>query len=143
MQAKASRTLRKYGRCEEDVWNSVEAAVAEQLLSCLRKVSSMRRSGLRLNAADRDARWWSGEVVPCEQLMADAVEDFVRSGGYSRVLCVDVGVRLMDSLHLPAVQEALGSLILPELEVRFDGKKPKRGPRHESEAVGVCVDVGG
>jgi hypothetical protein len=46
LQARFSRTLRKYGFCEGNLWNEQEAAAADQLLDALKLVGKAQRRSL-------------------------------------------------------------------------------------------------
>ena len=67
LRAKASRTLRRYGFCQEDSWDSRDAALAERPLSCLVVVASKQRQHENLGA-DPDAwPWLDAEEAPINE----------------------------------------------------------------------------
>ena len=149
LQAKFSRTLRKYGFCSGQEWTREEAAAAEELLRKLEVVGRQRRE--RWRAEGRLARkqgWmgadvclWSGEEWRRE--LPRAVLELA-GGDAARLGFLDsVAERLREPLHEPAVREALGCLIPEWLDPREDGKKPKGKTAAEVENVGVPLVADG
>ena len=67
-RARASRTLRKYGYCEADVWTEEEARIAGHLLDGLRSVAGQQEKRLKQVGYFPDADTW---------LWGDAKVDFV------------------------------------------------------------------
>ena len=124
MEAKASRTLRKYGSCQADMWTPEDADIAKELLQCLDVEGKLqaRAQGLEGN---KDAWVWGRQEPPITALMARAVSEVGRAGESLRAQVEAVGERLLGKYHLPAVKEALGCLIPAALSPELDGKKPK------------------
>ena len=141
MAAKASRTLRKYGFCAADPWNSEEAATAEALICHLQAEGELqRRASGRLG---RDAYVWPTDEPPVSALMARAVDRVAaRAGAAERPQVEGVARRLLGEYHLPAVQEALGCLIPRALDPELDGKKPKGQAAAGTGPGGVALAAG-
>jgi len=57
LEAKASRTLRKYGYCRADEWSKDDASIAEELLKGLENKAAERRRDMGLGN-DPDAWCW-------------------------------------------------------------------------------------
>ena len=155
LQARASKTIRKYGFFREDEWSPEDASRAELMLKRLRDEREMQRprakqAGRRayLNPRrrrgperpDDDAYLWEG--VPDYAAFLDNAAKEVGAWSADPVAevaaCRVVKDRLLTDLHLPAVQEALGALIPEWLHPSQDDPK-KRGKktRFGGERIGV------
>ena len=144
MSAKASRTIRRYRCCAADPWTEEEAQVADRLLRQLAVEGSLRRSAARLHAhQDPDALIWGSEEIPYEDLLLKAAREVAAGDEAFQKVCIAVSARLLGVYHLPAVQEALGCLIPPELDPKQDGKKPKGKQLSADVPSGVTLDAGG
>ena len=75
LEAKASRTLRRYGFCAEDRWSRAEARAAEDLLGKLWERGELRRAELRMASRDADACLWREGPCPIARFMEGAVGD--------------------------------------------------------------------
>ena len=124
LEAKASRTLRKYGFCQADLWSAEDAEMAEQLMACLENVGKLRRSA-QGREGDKDAWLWPQQEPPIVALMEKAVSEVGGGQGARRARVEAVARRLLSEYHLPAVKEALGCLIPVGLHPDLDGTKPK------------------
>jgi hypothetical protein len=54
-EAKASRTLRRYGACEADLWSEQERHAADILLGELRTVAAEQKEHVRYNSPNLDS----------------------------------------------------------------------------------------
>ena len=141
MEAKASRTLRKYGCCQADIWTTEDAGIAGELLHCLEVEGKMQAQAQGL-AGDKNAWLWPRQEPPIMALMLRAVSE-VSSVGVERQAQVEaVAQRLMGPYHLPAVKEALGCLIPASLHPDLDGTKPKGRAQAGGGPGGVCLKAG-
>jgi hypothetical protein len=68
MEAKASRTLRRYGFCALDRWTAEEAALAEELLKHVRAEGDLQRSAAGMGG-DEDAWIWGDSRPPIEEAL--------------------------------------------------------------------------
>ena len=80
LQAKFSRTLRKYGFCEADPWTREEAAGAAQLLKGLEAKGALQRSAMQGAGmpSDENAYLWPREEPAFDALLAAEVEELAR-----------------------------------------------------------------
>jgi exonuclease III len=143
LRAKASRTLRKYRFCEEDVWTEREAMLANELLLHVESAASLQR---RREGLDGDVDAWPWPDVdepPVVVECAAAAERLVRDGVCELEEVLAVVDRLRGPLHLPAVLEALGCLIPRALHRRLDGVKPRGNARAGAAVVSAALVVGG
>ena len=96
--ARASRTLRKYGFCEADIWTPAEREDAERLLHglnllCVQQRETLRASGRPL---DRDAWLWPGGAPDYAKELA-LVARQESDGDVSRLASLEaVAERLLD-----------------------------------------------
>ena len=104
-EAKASRTLRRYGFCEADVWTEEEADVAQELIRGLRvaaREQSVRLSG-QGREPDDDTYLW-GQQEP--DYVAELAREVARVAGDNharRRLCERVSERLLDRSRVRVV----------------------------------------
>jgi len=135
LEAKASRTLRKYGFCRADEWSREDATLAGKLLQGLERKAAERRRDMQLG--DHPDEWcWQNEEVPVEALLLKQVRDHSGEDAELRQRTESIARRLLGPWHRPAVLEALGVLIPREYHPRFDGKKPRgRGKREPGMTV--------
>ena len=141
MEAKASRTLRRYGFCALDRWTAEEAALAEELLKHVRAEGDLQRSAVGMGG-DEDAWIWGDSRPPIEEALDRAVVEVVGGDGEMLVAAAGVKERLLGEYHLPAVKEALGCLIPRELNPRLDGVVPKGKTVPGSVPGGVHLEAG-
>jgi len=151
MEAKASRTLRRYRFCSRDPWSADDAAIAEKLLLRLEARAARERSDQGMDG-DMDAWPWGEREPPIAEAMAAAVRDF--AGGDPLLLeramrvaeRMQAPTRLDDGsdvyLHMPAIKEALGCLIPRDLHPRLDGKTLKGKLAPSAPAGGVYLQAG-
>jgi hypothetical protein len=140
LEAKASRTLRKYGFCRGHEWSREDTALAEKLLQGLEKKSAERRRDMQLG--DHPDEWcWQNEDVPVEALLLKQVRDHSCEDAELRERMESVAQRLLGPVHRPAVLEALGVLIPREYHPRFDGKK-LRGKGKREPGMTVQLQAG-
>ena len=97
-EAKASRTLRRYGFCEADVWTREEADVAQELLRGLRIVAEEQKERMpgQGRHLDTDSYLW-GKQEP--DYVGELAREVARVAGGSedrRRLCEHVASRLLD-----------------------------------------------
>ena len=98
MRAQFSRTLRRYGFCEEDLWTRPEANAAELLLKQLGVYARVRQP----DAVGQLLDVWDPEGPGIERLMAAVAEECVKAPldpTMGRDLFVAVSVRLFGPLH--------------------------------------------
>lgn len=150
LQARFSRTLRRYGFCEGYEWTADDAAAAEKLLDGLRLIGkdqlrSLEGSGRPL---DEDAHLWpEGEpdfeklLKRCALELAGADDEYL--GRLERVAgrLLRESVEEYGPLHEPAIREALGCLIPEDLHWREDGKPPKGRKRVSDGVERFCVNL--
>ena len=117
LEAKASRTLRKYGFCSADPWTPEDAGLAATLLAGLEAKATQRRQDLGLGR-DPDSWCWVDGDVPVERLLHTEVKEFIQKGGGAEQPVQQVAGRLLGTWHKPAVLEAIGCLIPAELHPR-------------------------
>ena len=143
LQAHFSRTLRKYGFCEADLWTREEAAGAEGLLKGLRVRGQLQRSAISScgRPCDEDAHIWPDGEPSFDELLAAEVRELGGDDASRVTFLTGLAQRLRGELHMPAVREALGCLIPESLHPRLDGKKP-RGVKGDAERVGVHLEAG-
>ena len=160
LQARASRTIRKYGFCEVpgQQWSRQDADRAAALLKKLEVEREKQRTRLLRTGrrTDDDAFLWDGEPDYAAFLSGAAKElgGSALDAASEIAACQDVvarllaPTRLMDGtevyFHLPAVQEALGALIPEWLHPSQDDPK-KRGKKRgfDVERVGVHLTACG
>ena len=142
LEAKASRTLRKYGYCEADAWTREEASVAESLLNLVAQDTRMRRMRLG-KEGDPNAWCWDTEELPLEEELLRHAQELVRQEGLNGDEAERVAARLLGPWHRCAVLEAFGCLIPREFHPKYDSRKPKGKICVDDMQVGVCVDAGG
>ena len=123
LEAKASRTLRKYGYCRADEWSKDDASIAEELLKGLENKAAERRRDMGLGN-DPDAWCWQRDEVPVETLLLKQVQAFAQRHACDMASAERVAQRLNGPWHRPAVLEALGCLIPRAFHRRQDGKPP-------------------
>jgi len=140
LEAKASRTLRKYGSCSADPWDPADARIAEALLEGLREKAAERRRDMGLGS-DPDAFCWQREEVPVEALLLKQTQQLAQKGEASQEKAEAVAQRLNGPWHRPAVLEALGCLIPGAFHPRHDGKKP-RGKAVRQQGLTVQLQAG-
>merc|ERR1712185_439329 len=107
MQAKFSRTLRRYGFCEADPWTAAEADAADLLLRGLRAKGQMQRASLAATGkpSDEDAWIWPATGPAFDALLAEQVGEVAEYSQHSREFLVEVAKRLRGELYMPAVRE--------------------------------------
>ena len=97
-EARASRTLRRYGYCEADLWTAEEIAVAEELIKGLRTTASEQRERLRSSRRTIDLDTWLwGQAGP--DFVAELGREVVRFAGAAaerKAFCERVAARLLD-----------------------------------------------
>jgi len=107
-EARASRTLRRYGFCEADLWSAEEREAASAMLSGLMLTAKERRNGLRDSGRPVDADAWlwpeaepdfEGELARQAVVLAGA--DVARRGLYEWV-----AQRLLDRVRARVATEA-------------------------------------
>ncbi len=167
LQARASRTIRKYGFCEAagQQWSPEEKVWAERLLKKLEVAREEQRASLKYTGRraylpsgknDDDAFLWDGEPDYRDLLFSAANE--LAASASDPAADLDMARRVADRLlaptrindgtevylHLPAVQEALGALIPEWLHPSQDDPK-RRGKKKglAVERVGVHVSACG
>ena len=108
--AKFSRTIRKYGFCEADVWTRPDAERGDRLLKGLRAKGQRQRITLSATGCptDEDAWVWPGGEPAFDKLLAEQVEDISAGNDAEHRALVMVAERLRGELHMPAVREVLG-----------------------------------
>ena len=97
-EARASRTLRRYGFCEADKWTEREAADARDLLDVLAAVAGRRRKDMERagRRVDQDTWLW-GDVEPdYEGELVKAVERLGAGDAMRKAVLEKVAERLLD-----------------------------------------------
>ena len=146
--AKFSRTLRRYGFCEEDRWTPAESNVAQELLSVLRARGQKELRAARLErgkAHPTEDTWaWppAGPDVAAEIAAAAAATVLRETFAAEAEPLLGVAEHLQTELHLPAVREALQCLIPEWLDPALD-EKQRKGPRGDADRVGVKLSCEG
>ena len=151
LEAKSSRTLRRYGFCEADPWTLEDAELADLLLRHLEGKAATEREALGM-AGDHDAWPWKNEEPPVARFMAAAVHEVGGEEPHRRERAMRVAERLQAPtafddgsevyLHMPAVKEALGCLIPKWLHPRLDGRPLKGKAQPSDPAGGVHLEAG-
>ena len=97
-EAKASKTLRKYGFCEADSWTREEAAVASELLRGLTIIAREQKQRLpgQGQRLDADHYLWGDQEPDYVGELAREVGRVVGDGRYGQELCEHVAARLLD-----------------------------------------------
>ena len=97
-EAKASKTLRKYGFCEADSWTREEAAVASELLRGLTVIAREQKQRLpgQGQGLDADHYLWGAQEPDYVGELAREVGRVVGDGRYGQELCEHVAARLLD-----------------------------------------------
>jgi hypothetical protein len=97
-EARASRTLRRYGFCEADLWTKEEASAAEELLKGLKVTASEQRDRMRGQGRIVDVDTWLwGEAEP--DYVGELAKEVRRAAGgdaEERKLHERVADRLLD-----------------------------------------------
>jgi hypothetical protein len=101
-EARASRTLRRYGYCDADLWSADERAGAEELIRGLKTVASeqrdrMRSSGLRV---DCDSWLWGDQEVDYEGELAREVARLAGGDEVRKWALEKVADRLLDRVRV-------------------------------------------
>ena len=123
-EARASRTLRRYGFCEADWWSKEESAMAEELLVGLKTVADEQRERVRNSgmAVDADTFLWRDKQIDFEgDLAAEVRRAAVGDAGRRRRLA-KVAERLLDRVRLrmaSAEERALASKLLEGVSVEL------------------------
>ena len=144
LEAKASRTLRKYGFCRVDMWSDRDADVAGKLLAGLKSDARQRRARLpTVTRDDPDAWCWESTDVPVEEELLQQARILAGSSEQQQEEAEKVARRLLGPWHRPAVLEAMGCLIPQDFHPRYDGVVPKAKIGRPASTMGVCVDAGG
>ena len=108
--AKFSRTLRRYGFCEEDPWSDAEREVADELLAVLRARGQMELQAARLErgkANPTEDTWpWAAAGPDVTAEVAAAAGRVRETSTVDEAELLSVAERLQGRLHLPAVREA-------------------------------------
>ena len=142
LAAKASRTLRKYGYCKADLWETHEVELATKILSRLARDTRLRRARLLRGREDDDAWCWDDDNVPVEAEVLRHAVDLEESEGKACSGAQMIAERLLGPLHRPAVLEAMGCLIPRDFHPRYDGKPPRGKVGPEDASIGVCIEAG-
>ena len=97
-EAKASKTLRKYGFCEADSWTREEAAVASELLRGLTIIAREQKQRLpgQGQNLDADHYLWGAQEPDYVGELARQVGRVAGDGRYGQALCEHVAARLLD-----------------------------------------------
>jgi hypothetical protein len=143
LRVKFSRTLRKYGFCEEDPWNERDAAIAERILARLEVEASKQRQRENLQCDPHEWPWTDAREAPVDQQLGVAVERLVAEKVFRFDHALAVVERLKSPVHMPAVLDALGCLIPRSLHPRLDGVKPKGKAQAGAAVSGPMLVVGG
>ena len=100
--ANASRTLRKYGFCEADLWTVEESSIAEELLKGLGVTAHEQRGRLKHTVSRIDSDTWLwGDEEP--DFVAELHGEIVRVAGDDpdrRRVCEHVASRLLDAARV-------------------------------------------
>ena len=101
-QARASRTLRRYGYCRGDVWSEEERAAAASMIEGLKEVGMEMFRGLRgaRRVLDNDSWVW-GDVEPdYAGELARQVDSLAAGDGTRRLFLERVAQRLLDRVRV-------------------------------------------
>ena len=101
-EARASRTLRRYGYCEADVWSAEERDAAEALLQGLATSASEQRERLRMmgRSVDFDSWLWGEKEPDVEGELAQVVARVAGSDEGRRGMLEQVAERLLDRVRV-------------------------------------------
>ena len=104
-EARASRTLRRYGNCEADVWTPEERAAAETMLKGLKTTASELRDRLRGQGrtVDLDTWLWGDAGPDFEGELAKEAEQAAAGDEAQRNLNLRVANRLLDRVRTRVV----------------------------------------
>ena len=124
LQARFSRTLRRYGFCEGYEWSAEDAAAAEKLLDGLKLIGKEQRRSLEGVPVDEDAHLWPEGEPDFEKLLRRCALESAGGDDEYRERLERVAARLLQesvegngALHEPAIREALGCLIPEDLHL--------------------------
>ena len=141
MEAKASRTLRRYGFCSRDRWSCDEAAIAEQLLSRLEAKAARERSDHGMDD-DFDSWPWGKRDPPIAEALAEAVKGY----GGGDALLLECAALVSERLQAPTRLEDGSEVYLHIAAVSFGllasrGLAPevgRQGSEREADAQCAC-----
>ena len=112
-EARASRTLRRYGFCRADAWTEREREAARLLIEGLRAVGEERRASLRglslrglRGKVDHDTWLWGDEEPDYAGLLAAAVEQEAQGDEGRLRLLRQVAERLLDRVRVRELRES-------------------------------------
>lgn len=120
-QARASRTLRRYGYCEADCWAEGERTAAEDLLQGLKLVAREQRERLENQGrqVDLDTWLWGDGVPDYEGELAEVVKR-MGAGNHARAgILSQVANRLLDRIRVrqaTSEEAALAAELMAGLE---------------------------
>ena len=97
-EARASRTLRRYGICEADVWTAEERAAAGELIEGLKVVAGEQRERLRnqVKTVDPDTWLWGDREPDYESLLATEVTRVAAGDDERKRALAKIAERLLD-----------------------------------------------
>ena len=97
-EARASRTLRRYGYCEADLWTEQEASVADELINGLRMIAKEQRRRLENShrKVDPDTWLWGKDGPDCVAELGREVLRLAGSDAARKRFCEGVAARLLD-----------------------------------------------
>ena len=138
-EAKASRTLRKYGFCEADIWTREEAAVASELLRGLTIAGEEQKQRLlgQGRHLDGDSYLWGTQEPDYVGQLAREVARVAGDGRFGKALCERVAARLLDRERVrvaTAEESAVAAMLL-------DGIDPEALMREGALAQRVVAKV--
>ena len=107
-EARASRTLRRYGFCEADLWSEGERRDAAALIDGLKTTAQMKRSSLgrQHGSVDFDTWLWGDGDPDYQGELAREVERVADGDEIRRAALMRVADRLLDRLHVRAASTA-------------------------------------
>ena len=125
-EARASRTLRRYGYCEADLWTAEERTAADELLRGLKVLAAEQRERLRNNgkSVDSDTYLWGGAEPDYEGELAAEVVRLAAGDGARKKVLERVAERLLDRVRVrvaTADECALASELLTGVDVGGGG----------------------
>jgi len=106
MEARASRTLRRYGYCEADLWTAEERAGAQELLRGLKGVADEQRGRLRKDTrVDADTWLWGDGEPDYEGELAAEVARIAAGDAARQADLQRLADRLLDRLRVRRASE--------------------------------------
>ena len=130
-EARASRTLRRYGYCEADLWTAAERTDADALIAQLHATRAMRKDAMR-GSADADTWLWGDGEPDYEGELVKAVRHLAGADGLRNAALRRVADRLLDRSRVrtaTADERAMAEELLDGVDLSDAGLVDEEGWR--------------